>query len=158
MRSPIRVIFDWYMDHLIARSKAKNAKFRELQMKANRTGAKVMRYVIFDDIHNPEKTTDMITYTVRVVDGSLERLPDEVKPDVTIYTDVPTVYGIMNNRAVIYPNGKEQVISPFGVWDGVRLGRIVWDGETTALKDLYLFDRNVLPLIEEQLRIRKIER
>ena len=60
----------------------------------------------------------------------------------------------MKNKAVLYvgADGHKEEISPFGIWDAYRIGRLTWKGDTAALKDMYLFDRKVLPLLEQELR------
>lgn len=155
MKNPFRVFMDWYVDRIIYRSRKKADRFRELQASAGRSGDGVMKYVIFDDMKLPLDGQTPLMYTVQVKDGAVSRVPDSVAPTVTVYTDMPAVYGIINNETKIYvAGGRQQTISPFGIWDAVRLGRLKWEGETTALKDMFLFDKKVLPMIMDELRLK----
>lgn len=154
MKNPFRMFMDLYVDRLIYRSHRKADKFRTLQASANRSGDQVMRYVIYEDIKSPLDRQTPLIYTVQVKNGVLVRVPNTETPTVTVYTDMPAVYGLINDQTKIYVgNGVQKTISPFGIWDAVRLGRLRWEGETTAMKDMFLFDKQVLPMIMEELRL-----
>lgn len=156
MKNPFRMFMDLYVDRLIYRSHKKAEKFRELQAAANRSGNHVMRYVIYENIKTPVDRQTPLIYTVQVKDGVLVRVPNTVTPTVTVYTDMPVVYGLINDETKIYVgNGVQKTIAPFGVWDAVRLGRLRWEGEAAAMKDMFLFDKQVLPMIMEELRLAK---
>lgn len=151
MKNPIWYVVDRYFGYFIRKSQERSNEIRQMQRQAHRENGKIQRYVIFEDLKSVGTAREMLSYTIRIVDGKIVRLPHDTKPDITVYLDIPALYGIVNNSTVIYPNGKPQTISPFTVWDGIRLGRIVWEGDTAVLEDMYLFDRKVLPLLKQEL-------
>jgi hypothetical protein len=154
---PFKYFMELYVNRLIARSHRKAEKFKDLQARTNRNGENIMRYVIYEDIKSDIDGQQVFIYTVRVRDGVLERLPNTIKPTVTVFTDIPTVYGMIDDRTTIYlGDGKQKVITPFTVWDATRLGRLRWEGQATAMKDFFLFEKQVLPTVMEELKLREM--
>lgn len=157
---PRKWFVDRYVDHVVRTVNTKAEKVRALQATSGRTQARIVRYEIYaGDVRRRDVPQLVYPFTVRVTpDGRMERLPDGVRPDVTVYSDVATVKGIADGRAVeLLRDGTKRVIEPFSVFDALRLDRVEWAGTSETLSDLLLFERKVAPEFLRALQLPKIE-
>ena len=139
---------DAYVNHVVRQVNKRAAAVRGLQASSGRTQERIVRYEVYQgDVRRRDLAQPVYTFTVRVRrDGAMERLDGAVRPDVTVYTDVPTVVGLSRGRTnQILPDGTARVIQPFTVYDALRLDRIEWSGTSQTLQDLLLFERKVAP-------------
>jgi hypothetical protein len=128
---------------------------RRLQAETERTEQIVMRYEIFEaDVRLRRTSQPIYSYVMRIRNGRIEFLPDNTKPDTTIYTDFPTVYAISQGEITLtFPDRPSKVIRPFGAMDAYRIGRIECVGTSWILRNMLLFEETVLPQISGELRI-----
>jgi hypothetical protein len=154
--NPRKWFLDRYVAYLTARVNRDAEKVRKLQAESGMARERVVRYEVSEgDMarRNVEQTVYKFTFRVGR-DGSFVRLPDETRPDVTVYTDVPAVWGIANDSyTLVLPDGTKRVYSPFTVFDAMRLGKVDWTGTSSALSEFMLFERKVAPEFLEALKL-----
>lgn len=156
--NPFRRFVDLYVDHVVRTVNARSERVRELQRSSGRSSARIVRYEIYEgDVRRRDVPQNVYPFTVRVTaDGRMERLPDGVRPDVTVYSDLATVKGIADGRRVeILRDGTRRTIEPFTVFDALRLDRVEWAGTSETLQDLLLFERRVAPEFLRALQLPK---
>jgi hypothetical protein len=147
---------DRYIHWVVGRANARADKIRDLQEEAHRTEERIMRWEVFEyniQWRNGQQAT--FVYTVRLLrDGRLEVLPNNIRPDLILYTDYPTVQGLATGRyEQVLPNGRVRVIEPFGAFDALRLGGIEYLGNASMLKELNLWEKRIGGDLMRELRL-----
>ena len=150
-----------YVEHMIASVNSNAERVRQLQSESGMARERVSRFEFFDgDVtlraRVPQKSYPL---TLRIHrDGTVERLPNDTRPDVTVFTDIPTVYGIARGEyTMVLPSGARKPYPSFTVWDAVRLGKIEWTGASSALAELMLFEKRIGPEFLEAMRLPELE-
>lgn len=153
---PIGWFLDRYVGHL-AKTVATNAeKVRKIQSESGLAEERIVRYEISEgDASRRDVPQKVHKYTFRVgKDATFVRLSDDTRPDVVVFTDLPTVWGVAKGRYnQKMPDGTTRLIQPFTIFDGLRLGKVEWAGTSSALRELMLFERKVAPEFLKSLRL-----
>ena len=154
-----RRFVDRYVDHLRARATKNADKVRELQAESSRLEEQVIRFDVFsDDVRQRGLVQqEVYSYVVKVGrDGHIAVLPVSTRHDVRVMTDVPTLWGFSNGRIdLALAGGGRKRVDPFTPRDAVRLGLLETDGSGSALKNLFLLERRVLPTLADELKLPK---
>lgn len=156
---PFQWFVDRYVNHVVRGVNSRASRVRDLQQTSGRTQARIVRYEIYSaDLTLRHVKQDVYRVTVRVTpDGTLERLDDETVPDVIVLMDLPAVWGIARGRYTQrMPDGTTRTVTPFTIFDALRLGKVEWAGTTSTLQDLLLFERRVAPDFIEALKLPEV--
>ncbi len=147
---------DLYMEHVRKVALRNREHVREIQLESGRLAESVIRIDIFS--HNVKDRgftkQECWSYFMRVKDGEAERLPPMARCDVRVLTDVPTLWAFASGETrQTMGDGSVKVIRPYTPRDAQRMGRLETDGPTSALKNLFLVERKVLPELARELRL-----
>ena len=155
--NPKRWFVDRYVAHVRARAAKHADKVREIQAEASRQEEQVIRFDVFsDDVRQRGLIQqEVYSYVVRVEkSGVIADLPLSTPFDVRVLTDVSTLWGFANGYTnITQQDGKRRRIDPFTPRDAIRLGLMETDGSGSALKNLYLLERRVLPQLADELKL-----
>ena len=149
-----RWFLDRYFSYVEGQANKKREKIRELQAQSGMKKERVVRYDISEaDVQIRGSPKHRVTAMVHA-DGRFERVPDVPNPDIVVRTDLPTVWGIATGRYVqTLRDGSKKVHEKFTVFDAVRIGKVEWEGTTSALQELMLLEKRILPEFIEALRL-----
>lgn len=151
-----RWFVDLYIGHVQKVALRNREHVRDMQVETGRLDASVIRVDIFSQNVKDRGFTkqECWTYFVRVKDGAAERLPESDRWDVRILTDGPTLWAFARGETrQTMADGTVKVIRPFTPRDAQRMGRLETDGPTSALRNLFLVERKVLPELARELRL-----
>jgi hypothetical protein len=155
--NPRKAFADAYVRHVQKKAAQHADKVRELQAEASRTDEQTIRFDVFDqDVRQRGLIEQQVySYVVRVEKtGHLVVLPPATPHDVRVMTDVPTLWGFANSRMdLTLTDGGRKRIEPFTPRDAVRLGLLETDGSGSALRNLFLLERSVLPRLAGDLKL-----
>ena len=156
MAGAFRWFLDRYVSHVTSQVSKRSEKVRQMQAESGRTHERVVRYEILEaDVNRRDIEQRVHIFAVRIGrDGSFTRLPDHTRPDVTVYTDLPTVWGVARGSYTLnFKDGTSRLLQPFTVFDAVRLGKVEWGGTSSTLSELMLFERKVAPEFLASLKL-----
>lgn len=146
---------NFYFEYVRRSAAAHRDQFREIQAEAGRTSARVMRYIVLgEDVrYHGRWQQPVYTYTVRVQNGTIERLDDTTRPDVTVWSDVRTIEDIAHGDTLDErcPHGRRK-FEPFDAGDAYVEGRLKFTG-IGGLKELQLFRERILPQMKGEIKI-----
>lgn len=151
----VETFLNWYAAYAQRRVNKRADKVRAMQAESGKDKERVVRYRIFEaDSRRRDVVQRLIEIVIRVRrDGSVERLPKETEADVTVITDFPVVWGVYRGTYTqVLDGGGKIVHKDFTPFDAVRLGRVDWEGRSSALDSLMLLERRVLPELLDVFR------
>jgi hypothetical protein len=150
----------WFLDRYVGHlSKAVNEKaetVRALQRDSGLAKERIVRYEISEgDVTRRDVPQNIYRYTFRVSgDGEFTQLPADTRPDVVVFTDLAAVWGVAQGRYLqAMPDGTKRLLSPFTIFDALRIGKVEWAGTSSALREMMLFERKVAPEFLSALKL-----
>lgn len=130
---------------------------RQLQIETGRTAERVIALLVYELSvkHRDVVKQSRFDYNVSIQDGEAVFLDGSPDADLVVRTDLPTILSLMRNELKVENPGSEpKVIKPFRPTDALRLGLLETEGRATALKDLMLLERTVIPRLGAKLGLR----
>jgi len=151
-----RWFLERYFNHLERQANRRREKIRQLQTQSGMRRERVVRYEISEaDVQVRGMAKHTFTAVVGA-EGEFRRVADVPFPDIVVRTDFPTIWAIAKppHRYVqALRAGGKKVHENFTVFDAVRIGKIEWEGTSSALQELMLLDRRIIPEFIEAMRL-----
>lgn len=144
---------DWYIGRLARKAEKHRERIRKIQQEADRTQEQILRVFVFekDVTRRGLIPQEVYTYTFRIRDGRAEFLSNDVEPDISVYSDFPTLRGIhTGSYTFVHKDGTTKTVSPFTPQDAWRSDLILWSGPGTGLKNINLLSK-ILPILINEL-------
>ncbi len=154
---PTARFMDWYAGRMQRKAQSSAEKIRTIQGDTGRTREQPLELVVYsmDVRHRNRIKQDAWVRTYRFrADGTTEVLAPGTGVDAIVMTDFPTVAGIARGKQDrVTRDGTVIHDIEFTVFDAVRLGHVVWEGNSTALRNLVLLQERIMPELARELRI-----
>ncbi len=149
---------NWYAEHLQKKAQKKVDKIRQVQSETGRLAEQVIEIQIYGMDLRQRNRIQQEVWVRRyrfLKDGTYQVLPvGPTRPDSRIYTDTPTLIGVAyGHQQSVKEDGSIVSREKFTVYDALRLGHIDYDGETTALRNLALLQKKILPELARELKL-----
>lgn len=150
-------VVEWYAERLQRKVQKKSVRIREIQAETGRTMEQVLEIHVYAmDVSQRDRVPqDVWIRRYRFLrDGTYDIVPPGTRADCRIFTDLPTVTGIaMGHTNSVTREGAVIAREEFTVYDALRLGHIDYDGNATALRNLNLLQKKLLPEIARELKL-----
>lgn len=145
-----------YSGYIQKRANKRQDEIRDIQMRAARSDEQVIKVVVYElnvkARRSIQQNCEAATWRVR--DGVLEELPETTVPDGTVYTDAPTMLGLMRGRFERrLEGGGSKLYDPFTPQVAFFIGLIEVDGDVAVLRNLELISKEVMPRLGEIFKV-----